>query len=511
MGAVGIDKKIMELDELAKVIQDLKSKGKTVVQCHGVFDLLHPGHIRHFVAAREQGDVLIATVTQDEHVGKGPGRPVFDQRLRAESIAALEPVDYVAINKWPDAANTIRLLKPDVYVKGSDYQDPDKDLTGMIKPEEEAVNSVGGVIRFTDEIRFSSTNLINTHFDVFSEEAVTFLKSFRSKWNAEEIIGRLKKLTQLKVLVIGDTIIDEYHYCRAMGKSLKENVITTKYVGEETMAGGVLAVANHLAGFCGQVDLVTTLGRQDSREDFIRKNLKHNVEPHFVFRDDAPTTVKRRFVDVDFFSKMFEICFLDDGKLPDSSETEMCDHIDRISQDYDIVLAADFGHGAIGQKLIESITNRTNLLSVMTQTNSANAGFNLITKYPRANYVCVNGPELRLASGNKFGDLEQISRDISRRLGCQSMVVTLGHQGLMVVTPESEPFHIPVFSQEVKDRVGAGDSVFAMTSACVAADLPAELIGFVGNAVGSLAVRIVGNKSYVEPAPLYKYITTLLS
>ena len=105
MGVVGIEKKILTLDELAKVIQDLKSKGKTVVQCHGVFDLLHPGHIRHFVAAHEQGDILVATVTQDEHVGKGPGRPVFDQRLRAESIAALEPVDYVAINKWLDAAN----------------------------------------------------------------------------------------------------------------------------------------------------------------------------------------------------------------------------------------------------------------------------------------------------------------------------------------------------------------------------------------------------------------------
>ncbi len=511
MGTVGIDGKIRSLDELATIIQGLKSEGRTVVQCHGVFDLLHPCHIRHFQAARREGDVLVTTVTQDEHVGKGPGRPVFDQRLRAESIAALEYVDYVAINQWPDAANTIRLLKPNVYVKGSDYRDPEQDLTGKISAEEEAVRSVGGQIRFTDEIRFSSTSLINTHFDVFPDDAVTFLEYFRGNWTSGDVIADLKKLAKLKILVIGDTIVDEYHYCRAMGKSLKENVITTKYIGEDTMAGGVLAVANHLAGFCEQVDLVTCLGSQDSREDFVRSHLKPNVRPRFVYRDDAPTTVKRRFVDVDYFSKMFEICFMDDANLPGPAEAEVCSHVGEAAEEYDLVLAADFGHGTIGPRLVETVTERSKFLAVMTQTNSANTGFNLITKYPRADYVCVNGPELRLASGDKFGGLEQIAEGLCGRLGCQSMVVTLGNQGLMVVTPGAEPFHIPVFSKEVVDRVGAGDSVFAMTSACVAAGLPTELVGFIGNAVGALAVRIVGNKTSVEPASLYKYVTTLLS
>jgi len=80
--------KIKTLDELADIIQELKSKGHTIVHCHGGFDLLHPGHIRHFESVKRQGDILIVTVTPDEYVGKGPGRPVFNQRLRAESIAA---------------------------------------------------------------------------------------------------------------------------------------------------------------------------------------------------------------------------------------------------------------------------------------------------------------------------------------------------------------------------------------------------------------------------------------
>src|SRR3989338_5433489 len=113
--------KIKALDELACIIQQFKEKGKKIVQCHGVFDLLHPGHIRHFEAAKREGDMLIVTLTKDKYVNKGPGRPVFNQRLRAESIAALECVDYVAINDWPTATNAIKKLKPHIYAKGSDY------------------------------------------------------------------------------------------------------------------------------------------------------------------------------------------------------------------------------------------------------------------------------------------------------------------------------------------------------------------------------------------------------
>ena len=147
-----IQSKIRTLDELSNIVSGLKEKGETIVQCHGVFDLLHPGHIRHFEAAKREGDVLVVTLTKDIYVAKGPGHPV--QHLRAESVAALESVNYVAINEWPTAVETIKKLKPNVYVKGSDYVDEKEDLTGKIRDEEEAVRSVGGRIYFTDEITF---------------------------------------------------------------------------------------------------------------------------------------------------------------------------------------------------------------------------------------------------------------------------------------------------------------------------------------------------------------------
>lgn len=152
--------KIIELDELAKKIRDLKSRGKIIVHCHGCFDLMHIGHIKYFQASKKMGDVLIVTLTPDIYVDKGPGRPVFNQDLRAESIAALECVDHVAVNKWPTAEETLRLLRPDIYVKGQEFEKLE-DKTGKIQKEYEVVKEIGAEIRFTHEMVFSSTKLIN--------------------------------------------------------------------------------------------------------------------------------------------------------------------------------------------------------------------------------------------------------------------------------------------------------------------------------------------------------------
>lgn len=154
--------KIMELDELAPKIAALKAEGKKIVLCHGCFDLMHPGHIKYFQASKRMGDILVVTLSPDRYVDKGPGRPAFNETLRAESIAALECVDFVAINKWPTAEETLRLLRPDYYVKGQEFEKLE-DKTGKIQRESEVVAEIGAEMRFTHEIVFSSTDLLNRY------------------------------------------------------------------------------------------------------------------------------------------------------------------------------------------------------------------------------------------------------------------------------------------------------------------------------------------------------------
>ena len=155
--------KIITIDRLAHRLDRLKSIGKTIVHCHGCFDLMHPGHIKYFQAAKKKGDVLIVTVTPDQYVDKGPDRPVFSETLRAESIAALECVDFVAINKWATAEETLRLLRPHYYVKGQEFENLD-DKTGKLQKENDVIKEIGAELRFTHEVVFSSTKLLNNYF-----------------------------------------------------------------------------------------------------------------------------------------------------------------------------------------------------------------------------------------------------------------------------------------------------------------------------------------------------------
>lgn len=503
--------KLRTIDELLKILNELKKSGKKIVYCHGVFDLLHPGHIKHFEAAKEKGDILAVTITRDEFVNKGPGRPIFNQNLRAESIAAFECVDFVAINDWPTAVETIKKLKPHLYVKGSDYANKEDDVTGKIYDEERAIKSVGGAIYFTDEITFSSTSLINTYLTPYPEEANDFFSRLRRKYTAHDIINSLKSLSDIKVLVIGDIIIDEYHYCVGMGKSQKDNIIATRFLSDESFAGGVLAASNHLGGFCRDVTLASCVGMKNNYKNFIKTNLKSSIKTKFYSLKNAYTVAKRRFIDPNFLNKLFEVCYLEDSNyLSRPLENRICDYLNSHLREFDMVVVTDFGHGLITHRIVNTLCKKAKFLAVNVQTNSANIGFNLITKFPRADYICIDEPEIRLAMHDKFSNLRQLMLKVSKKQDCSKIIVTQGHKGSLAYSKKEGFFQIPIFSKDVVDRIGAGDAYFSVTAPCVYKNNSMEMVGFVGNAVGAMKVLIVGNRQAVEPAPLFKYITTLL-
>jgi cytidyltransferase-like protein len=502
--------KFKSLDELTDLIAEAKAQGLRVAQCHGVFDLLHPGHIRHFEAARKVADILVVTLIPDEYVAKGPGRPVFNQRLRAESIAALQAVDYVAVNSGPTVAEAIYKLCPDFYVKGSESVRSDDDKAGEIREEERAIRSVGGQMYFTEEITFSSTNLLNNFFAVFSPEADEYLRGFRRQYSAEQVIEKLGALQSLRVLVLGDVIIDEYHYCKAVGKSSKSATLTARFLSAERHAGGVLAVANHVAGFAGEVHLLTYLGDPEGDEAFVHGHLKPNVRTHLVRQPGRPNVVKRRYVDPFQISKMFEVMWLNGEEPLPFAENEMLTKLAHLVPQSDLVIVADFGHGSVGRRTIEWLSEQPIFLAVNAQTNSANVGYNLITKYHRADYICIDEQEMRLANHSRYGNLVELTAQVTQRLNCQWATVTRGANGSLTFGPGGNTVHIPVFSTDVVDSVGAGDAYLSVTALCARKGYDPAVIGFIGNCVGALAVRIVGNREPVEPEPLFRFIATLL-
>lgn len=503
--------KIVTLDELAMQIAALKQQGKTVIQAHGTFDLLHLGHVKHLEAARRKADCLIVTITADKYVNKGPNRPVFNEQLRAEMLASLEVVDWVSINPNPDAVPAILKLKPSFYAKGQDYINPEGDITGKIVDERHAVESVGGEIMFTEEITFSSTQLINEHMNVYEPDVRAHIARIKEGDGCNKLCAMIDKMADLKVLIVGDAIIDEYHYTLPMAKAAKENMIATRYQDEEQFAGGVFATANHLASFCNQVDIVTCLGARDSKEEFIREKLKPNVRMYPVYREEGPTTTKRRFVDPSIMRKLFEVYFMNDEPLLRDVEDKLNGMLGKMLGGYDVVIANDFGHGMIGRSTVQLLTEKSKFLAVNTQSNSANMGYNLIHKYPRADFVCIDAPEARLAVTDKISPINEIiTTQLPKRIDCHKFIVTHGRHGCITHEDGDVVHTIPAVTKTIVDTVGAGDAFLSIASPLVALGMPLSQVGFIGNVVGALKVGIVGHQKSVEKVQVLKAIQGML-
>lgn len=502
--------KIVELDELAQILDSARNDRKKIVHCHGVFDLLHIGHIRHFEKAKQFGDLLVITVTPDRFVNKGPHRPAFAEVLRAEALAALACVDYVSINKWPTAVETIRLLRPTYYVKGQDYRDSEKDHTGGILLEEETIRSVGGEIVFTDEVSFSSSKLINQHLSVFPKEVNEYLEQFGKRYSSQDVIRHINELRTLKALAIGEAIIDEYQYCEAIGKSSKEPMLAVKRLSTESFAGGILAVGNNIANFSNRVGLLTMLGTEHTREDFVREKLNEKIEKTFLYRKDSPTIVKRRFVESYFFTKMMELYEINDGLLDPSDNRALCTAIKNEVPKYDVVVVVDFGHGMMSQEAIEVLCEKARFLAVNAQSNAGNVGYQSILKYPRADYVCIAENEIRMEARDRRGDLKKMILDLSRKIRCNRITVTRGKNGCICYSKDEGFFEVPALANQVVDRMGAGDSFLSLTALCTAKRIPTEVVGFIGNVVGAQAVATVGHRTSIDRAPLLKHIESIL-
>jgi len=502
--------KIKTVDELADILEKIKADGQTIVHCHGVFDLVHPGHIRHLEEASGLGDHLIVTVTVDRYVNKGPGRPVFNSQLRAETLAALECVKFVAYSEAPTAAELIKRLQPNVYVKGPDYADPNADVTGMFKEEANAVEEAGGRMHITDDMTMSSSELINRHFDVFGPETREWLSSVKSDFGADEIKGHVDALRDVKVLVIGEAIIDEYYFCSSLGKSAKDPILAFKYESRENYIGGSLAVANHIAGLCNEVGIVSLVGENDERIGFIRDHLLPNISFHPFGRVGAPTICKRRYVDSHTGGKLFELYTLEDTPLDSASEGKLLNQLEGVISDYDVVVVSDYGHGMLTPRVVDYLCENAKFLAVNTQANAGNRGFNTISKYSRADYVCLNGGELQLEMRMKQGGFRDMLATLSEQIDCPNFTVTLGQSGSLHYSVDDGFEEAPALAVRIADRVGAGDAVLSVTSPLVFQKTPWKVVAFLANLAGAEIVAQLGTSKSVDRTALLKHLDVML-
>lgn len=280
--------------------------------------------------------------------------------------------------------------------------------------------------------------------------------------SALELIESIK---DYNVLFVGDAIVDEYHYVTSLSKTPKEHLIPVAFNSSEIFAGGVDAAAAHLRSFCASVTVC-----------------KNGGAIHKV-----------RFVDKLYTRKLFEVHYQEEVN-PDYSA---------IDGDYDAVVVTDFGHGQICSDTIERLKSMP-FVAINAQTNSANYGYNLITKYSKADYIVIDEPEARLAAADRTSPIEDVILKLSDGR-CNKFVVTHGSNGAIGY---DGAFHrCPAFTDRVVDTMGAGDAFFAVTAPMARRGEMADLLR-IGNAAGALKTQIVGHRRSITKDELIEFLRT---
>jgi len=504
-------KKIQSLENLAKICKEEKKNGKKIIMCHGVFDLLHVGHIKHFEKAKSFGEILVVSITADKFVNKGPGRPAFNEVDRSDSISAIKDVDYVIINNDFTATKLIQQIKPDIYCKGPDYKKKSNDITKEIFNEIKSIKRIGGKIVYTERIPFKSSNLINKFNDSISVNQKNSLIKIKNKYSFSKICDSINKFKSLKVLVLGEAIIDQYVFCDALGKSGKEPVLALREIKSETYLGGALAITRHISKFCSKTDLFSMLGEKKEFLQHIKKNLEKNIKFDFIKKKKSPTIFKKRFVDYISNNKVLGVYNINDDPLEADEERILNKKLEKILPKYDVVIVSDYGHGFISEKTAKIICTKSKFVSLNAQINAANIGYHSMRKYKGIECLIINEKEIRHELRNRTSDVKILIKRLSKEQKIKNIIVTRGINGAILYNLKKNSIkYSDAFAKKAIDKIGAGDAMLAIISLCLKSKFTYDLSLLIGSLAAAFSTETMGNKESISKVKILKSIEHIL-
>ena len=503
--------KILDINLIEKKSTNLRKKKKKIVLCHGVFDLIHLGHITHLEKSKSLGDILVVSLTSDRFVNKGPGRPVFNERDRAKAVSSLKTVDFVVINDNPTAVNLISLLKPKIYCKGPDYKKNSDDITGEIKNEIISLKKIGGQIVYTEGQTFSSSFFLNRFSDNISGNQRKTLSIINKKYSFKNIEQIFNKFNKLKILIIGEAIIDEYVFCDALGKSGKEPVLALREMKSERYLGGSLAIAQNISQFCKNTNIITMLGENKNYKKEIKSKLNKNIKLNYISKKNSPTIIKKRFIDFISYNKVLGVYNINDEPLNNVDENKLQEILRKTLSKFDLVIVSDYGHGFISKKTSDLICKKSNFLALNAQINSSNIGYHSMRKYKNVDCLIINEREIRHELRDRSKDLKILIKKLSKDQKIKNLIVTSGKKGATLYNLKENNFLFSdALAKKIVDKIGAGDAMLGLIALCLKSGVDKSLSLLVGSLAASYSTETIANKEPITKIKMLKGIEHLL-
>jgi len=332
-----------------------------------------------------------------------------------------------------------------------------------------------------------------------------YIKEMKERYSLEELSNELNSLKKINALAIGDCVIDRYTYVLPKGRAMKDSILSTEFVYEEDYAGGVLALANHLSSYVDNLHLVTLLGSRNPKLDFIRNSLAKNICLETFSKEDAPTTIKQRYVDADKRNKLFKVEYMNDEPISKTLSNKIGSYLLKELPKYDMVIALDYSHGFFDKDIRKIIQDKSKFLCLDVQLNSANIGYSYVSQYEHADFIVMNEREIRLPMMMRFDPIEDVASEFYNRFEYPQFLVTLGSKGCLLYN-QGGIQRAPILTDKLVDTIGAGDAVFSLTSLFAYSKIDNGIIPFIANCAGGIDANIVGNKEFVSKDRLLNFI-----
>ncbi len=454
--------KIKTREELRELL-GARPREQKAIMCHGVFDVVHPGHMRHLIYAKNKADILIASLTADKHIEKGLYRPHVPQDLRAANLAAFEVVDYVIIDENAKPLKNIEYIQPDYFAKGFEYVSD--GMAPKMAEESTVLESYGGEIIFTPgDIVYSSSKLIDMAppelkidklMSVMERHGVTF----------DGMRNTLSAMAGKSVHVVGDTIIDSLTQCAMIGGQTKTPTMSVLFENKTDYIGGAGIVAKHLRSAGAKVTFSTVLG-QDSLAEFALNGLKEfDVEVLPVIDSTRPTTNKNAIVVGGY--RLLKVDTLDNSTISDAIVEELTSAIREIEAD--AVVFSDFRHGMFNRRTIPSLVDAIPDGAFRVGDSQVASRWGNVTEFKGFDLITPNEREARFALADQDSGIRPLAAGLYDMAECKTLILKLGERGVLTcVNGDHESldsfFIIDSFVDRVVDAVGAGDALLAYST-----------------------------------------------
>lgn len=500
--------KIVSRTELLARREVLRAEGKRLVQCHGCFDIVHPGHVRHLRQAKALGDVLLVTLTGDEQIRKGTGRPLIPEELRAENLAALDFVDLVYVEPGPTAREILAAVRPDVYVKGKEYEVNDDP---RFAEERRVVEAGGGRVVFSSgDVVFSSTALIaalEQALDPFQARLAQLTADPRLAPGA--LAETIAQFRGRRVLVIGETILDTYVLCDRPEVAGESPVMTLRPVQRRHYDGGAAIIARHAAALGARPVLLTPLPDDESGEELRQRLVADGIDVRaFPVRRALPE--KQRFLVGT--QKVMKLDLLEPLLLDAREQSEFLAVCEGTARELagggqaDAVILADFGLGLFTTKLLVA-TCRAVRPFTRVLAGDVSGKRSSLTAMVGMDLLCPSESELRDAMGLQSEGLPLVALRLMEATASRSVIVTLGADGLIAFDRRAEGVlangdgyahllkseHVPALCATPIDPLGCGDALLTSATLGLAAGADLLAAAFLGACAAATEVQRLGN------------------